>query len=43
MLSVKNRGHGGGGGGGLLNRQNPFSVMKVICQQSLIYTVKNHK
>ena len=26
---------GGGGGGGLLNGQNPLSVSKVICRQSL--------
>ena len=25
----------GGGGGGLLNGQNPLSVTKVICRQSL--------
>ena len=27
---------GGGGRSGLLNRQNPLSVTKVICWQSLI-------
>ena len=41
ILSVKNSGEGGGGGGGgggeeiLLNGQNPLSVTKVICRQSL--------
>ena len=35
ILSVKNRGVGVGVGG-LLNGQNLLSVMKVICQQSLI-------
>ena len=39
ILSVKSRGSGGGGGGGggggLLNGQNPLSVIKVICRQSL--------
>ena len=34
ILSVKNR-EGGEGGGDLLNGQNPLSVMKVICRQSL--------
>ena len=33
LLSVKNR--GGVGGVGFLNRQNPLSVTKVICRQSL--------
>ena len=33
ILSVKNR--EGGEGGGLLNGQNPLSVTKVICRQSL--------
>ena len=28
-------GAGGGGGGGLLNGQNPLSMTKVICRQSL--------
>ena len=36
ILSVKSRGGGGGGGGGgLINGQNPLSVTKVICRQSL--------
>ena len=38
LLSVKNRGVVVGGGG-LLNGQNPLSVTKVICRQSLSHAL----